>query len=67
MGKYRASTLKCMNATHTAQSFSFGGTLEALNGSQVSNLDAAIANARAFASEVIAILRGEKRVFRRWR
>lgn len=39
--------------------FSFGGTLEALNGSQVSNLDAAIANARAFASEVIAILRGE--------
>ena len=37
--------------------FSFGGTVESLNGSQVSNLDAAVKNARAFASEVVAMLR----------
>jgi chromosome partitioning protein len=37
--------------------FSFGGTLESLDASQVSNLPAAIANARAFAGEVIAKLR----------
>jgi chromosome partitioning protein len=37
--------------------FSFGGTLEALDPNQVSNLDAAVANARAFASEVVAKLR----------
>ena len=37
--------------------FSFGGTLESLDAAQVSNLPAAIANARAFAGEVIAKLR----------
>lgn len=37
--------------------FSFGGTLESLNPKQVSNLDAAIVNARAFAGEVIALLK----------
>jgi len=39
--------------------FSFGGTLESLSRSAVSNLDAAIVNARGFAGEVIAMLRGE--------
>jgi chromosome partitioning protein len=38
--------------------FSFGGTLESLDRAQVSNVDAAIVNARAFAGEVIAMLRG---------
>ena len=37
--------------------FSFGGTLEALDPRQVNNLPAAIANARAFAAEVVAMLR----------
>lgn len=37
--------------------FSFGGTVEALNPAQVSNLSGAVANARAFAAEVVAILR----------
>ena len=37
--------------------FSFGGTLESLNRQAVSNLDAAIINARAFAGEVIAMVR----------
>jgi chromosome partitioning protein len=37
--------------------FSFGGTLESLDEAQVSNLQAAIGNARAFAGEVIAKLR----------
>jgi chromosome partitioning protein len=37
--------------------FSFGGTLETLDRQQVSNVDAAIANSRAFAGEVIANLR----------
>ncbi|MFZ1009510.1 MAG: ParA family protein [Candidatus Sulfotelmatobacter sp.] len=37
--------------------FSFGGTLESLSPSQVSNLSAAIVNARAFAGEVISLLR----------
>jgi chromosome partitioning protein len=37
--------------------FSFGGTLESLNPQQVSNLAAAIVNARAFAGEVISLLR----------
>jgi chromosome partitioning protein len=40
--------------------FSFGGTLESLNRQAVSNLDAAIVNARALAGEVIATLRGKK-------
>jgi chromosome partitioning protein len=37
--------------------FSFGGTLEALKPEHVSNLDAAIVNARAFAGEVISMIR----------
>jgi chromosome partitioning protein len=37
--------------------FSFGGTLESLDETQVSNLQAAVGNARAFAGEVIAKLR----------
>jgi chromosome partitioning protein len=37
--------------------FSFGGTLESLRPQQVSNLPAAIANARAFAGEVVGMLR----------
>lgn len=37
--------------------FSFGGTLESLNPQQVSNLDAAVLNARAFAGEVIGMLK----------
>jgi chromosome partitioning protein len=39
--------------------FSFGGTLEGLDRRHVSNVDGAIINARAFAGEVIALLRGE--------
>lgn len=39
--------------------FSFGGTLESLDLAQVSNVDAAIGNARAFAGEVITKLRQE--------
>jgi chromosome partitioning protein len=37
--------------------FSFGGTLDTLLPSQVSNLPAAAANARAFAAEIVALLR----------
>lgn len=37
--------------------FSFGGTVESLQTSQVGGLEGAIANARAFASEVLAMLR----------
>lgn len=37
--------------------FSFGGTVQTLKPSQVSNLPAAIDNARAFAAEVVAMLR----------
>ena len=37
--------------------FSFGGTLESLNPQLVGNLDLAIVNARAFAGEVISMLR----------
>src|SRR4051794_18747026 len=37
--------------------FSFGGTIQTLQPSQVSNLAAAASNARAFAAEVLAILR----------
>lgn len=39
--------------------FSFGGTLESLDLAQVSNVEAAIGNARAFAGEVITKLRQE--------
>ena len=38
--------------------FSFGGTLDALDPRHVSNLGAAIVNARAFAGEAVAMLRG---------
>ncbi len=37
--------------------FSFGGTLESLNSNHVTNLAAAIANARALAGEVVSMLR----------
>ena len=37
--------------------FSFGGTIETLQPAQVSNLPAAVANARAFAAEVVTMLR----------
>lgn len=37
--------------------FAFGGTLATLDSSQVSNINGAMANARAFAAEVVAILR----------
>lgn len=37
--------------------FSFGGTIDTLSPSQVSNLPAASANARAFAAEVVRLLR----------
>lgn len=40
--------------------FSFGGTLESLNPQHVSNLDIAIVNARAFAGEVISMLKDVK-------
>jgi chromosome partitioning protein len=40
--------------------FSFGGTLESLDPMQVSNVEAAVSNARAFAGEVIAKLRQER-------
>jgi chromosome partitioning protein len=39
--------------------FSFGGTLESLNPKLVSNLNAAISNARALAAEVVGLLRPE--------
>ena len=39
--------------------FSFGGTLESLDPAQVGNLAAAVANAREFAAEVVAMLRAE--------
>jgi chromosome partitioning protein len=37
--------------------FSFGGTIDSLNASQVSGLDGAMKNARALAAEVVAMLR----------
>lgn len=40
--------------------FSFGGTLESLSPAQVSNLDAAIFNARSFAGEVIGMIKQGK-------
>jgi chromosome partitioning protein len=39
--------------------FSFGGTLESLDPTQVSNVEAAVGNARAFTGEVITKLRQE--------
>ncbi len=38
--------------------FSFGGTLESLDPRHVSNLTAAVVNARAYAGEVVSLLRG---------
>ena len=40
--------------------FDYGGLLSALDPSQVSNLDKAIQNAREFAGEVVAVLKGEQ-------
>jgi len=40
--------------------FSFGGTLENLDRSQVANIDKAIQNARDFAAEVVAILKSSQ-------
>jgi hypothetical protein len=37
--------------------FSFGGTLTGLDSAQVSNIKAATLNARAFAAEIIAMLK----------
>ncbi|WP_431272869.1 AAA family ATPase [Dankookia sp. P2] len=37
--------------------FSFGGTIDGLNAGQVGGLDGAMRNARAFAAEVVAMLR----------
>jgi len=37
--------------------FSFGGTIDSLNAGQVGGLDGAVKNARAFAAEVVAMLR----------
>jgi chromosome partitioning protein len=39
--------------------FSFGGTLSGLDASQVTNIAAAVANARAFAAEVVGLLKGK--------
>ena len=39
--------------------FSFGGTLQALDRSKVSNIDAAIADARAFAAEVLSMVKSQ--------
>ncbi|HRC27336.1 MAG TPA: ParA family protein [Alphaproteobacteria bacterium] len=40
--------------------FSFGGTLETLDPRQVGNLDKALANARDYAAEVVALLKAEQ-------
>jgi chromosome partitioning protein len=40
--------------------FSFGGTLSGLSVAAVSNVDAALANARKFTTEVVALLSREK-------
>lgn len=40
--------------------FSFGGTLSSLDPAQVRNIPAAVENARAFAAEVVALLKAEK-------
>ena len=42
--------------------FSFGGALSDLDRAQVSNIPAAVANARAFAAEVLAILKPAAKV-----
>lgn len=41
--------------------FSFGGTLELLDSRQVSSPEKAVANARAFAAEVLQVLKGQER------
>jgi chromosome partitioning protein len=40
--------------------FSFGGTLESLDPAQVGNVTAAVGNARAFAAEVLTVLRASQ-------
>ena len=40
--------------------FSFGGTVESLRPEQVGGLDGAVANARAFTAEVVALLKAHK-------
>jgi chromosome partitioning protein len=40
--------------------FSFGGSVEELQASQVGGLEAAVTNARAFAAEVVAMLRAAR-------
>jgi chromosome partitioning protein len=40
--------------------FSFGGTLSSLDPAQVRNIPAAVENARAFAAEVVKLLKGKK-------
>jgi chromosome partitioning protein len=40
--------------------FSFGGTVQTLDPKQVTNLDKAAANARAFANEVVAMLKASQ-------
>ncbi len=40
--------------------FSFGGTVSGLDGANVRNIEAAVKNAREFASEVLAILRAKR-------
>jgi chromosome partitioning protein len=40
--------------------FSFGGTLSGLDGANVRNIEAAVKNAREFASEVVAMLRAKR-------
>ena len=45
--------------------FSFGGTLSGLEPSKVTNIKAASANARAFAAEVVAMLKGKLSVVTR--
>ena len=42
---------------HFRAIFSFGGSLSDLDRGQVGNIPAAIANARAFAAEVLSILK----------
>jgi chromosome partitioning protein len=40
--------------------FSFGGTVSGLDGANVRNIEAAVKNAREFASEVVAMLRAKR-------
>jgi chromosome partitioning protein len=44
--------------------FAFGGTLSGLDPAQVSNIPAAILNARIFSSEIVSMLKAEKTIAR---